>query len=392
MKSHPTLIHTLLQGNAAFVSVRLMLGLGQPGIEHGIRDDLESFFFVLLIIMVVFRAPGVQRLDAEFAPLELDKMWWNPDQWKSSAKWKISSMKLHGLWQDNIACLFSDYFQCWTGSVDKLRELIFSHYDPNQHLLSQMCTTDGVTYEDVIPILQEMIQSGAEADAKDGEGDGQSSDVGSQIDTDVASQHEFFSLAPADGAPTTQLPHQMTLPSTSPDDTWYTPSEKFKITSVLTAVAATSEVPEGDVQPPSRHDLPHRDVISQKSRASAALTSTATDDLPTNVSTLTQGIVDNNDDDGTFPVDVAAPSIVASGPSRVVSNPKRKASSTQDDTKFTKKSRTSERGKKPSLVAGLSKRSKSRSHGGNSRKAHSRPEDDDDYVPLGKQGKGKSRA
>ncbi|KAG1845004.1 hypothetical protein F4604DRAFT_1688913 [Suillus subluteus] len=383
-------------GNAAFVSVRLMLGLGQSGIEHGTRDDLESFFFVLLIIMVVFHAPGVQRPDAEFEALELDKMWWNPDQWASSAKWKISSMKLNGLWQDNIACLFSDYFKCWTDSVEKLRELIFSHYDLNQRLLSQMCMTDGVTYEDVIPVLQEMLKSGAEADAKDAEGDGQSSDAGTQIDTDIASiasQHEsFFSLAPADGAPITKGPHEMPFSSTSSDETWYTPSEKFKITSVLTAVAATSEVPEGDVQPPSHHDLPHRDVISQKSRASAALTSTATDDLPTNVSTLTQSIVDNNDNDGIFPVDVAAPSTVAPGPSRVDSNPKRKASSTQDDTKLTKKSRTSERGKKTSRIAGLSKRSKSRSHGGNSRKARSHPEGDDDYVPPGKQGKGKSRA
>ncbi|KAG1900241.1 uncharacterized protein F5891DRAFT_980511 [Suillus fuscotomentosus] len=122
------------RGNTAFVSVRLMLGLGQLGIEHGTCDDLKSFFFVLLIIMVVFHAPGVQRLDAEFVPLELDKMWWNLDQWKSSVKWKILSMKLHKLWQDNIACLFSDYFQCWTSS--------------------------------------EVIQSGAEANTKDAEGDG----------------------------------------------------------------------------------------------------------------------------------------------------------------------------------------------------------------------------
>jgi hypothetical protein len=255
--------------------------------------------------------------------------------------------------------------------------------------------TDGVTYEDVIPVLQEMLQSGAEADAAD---DGHRSDADTHIVTDiasVASQHEsFFSLAPADDAPITNVPHGMPFPSMSPDETWYTPSEKFKVTSVLTAVAATSEIPEGDVQLPSCHDLPHRDVISQKSRASAALTSTATDDLPTNVSTLTQGIVDNHDDDGTFPIDVAAPSIVATGSSRVDSNPKRKASSTQDDTKSTKKSRTSERGKKTSRVAGLSKRSKSRSHGGNSRRARSRLEDDDDYVPPGKQskGKGKSRA
>jgi hypothetical protein len=71
---------TLFQGNAAFVSVYLMLGLGQPGIEHGTRDDLKLFFFVLLVIMVVFCAPGMQRLDAEFEALELDKMWWNPDQ------------------------------------------------------------------------------------------------------------------------------------------------------------------------------------------------------------------------------------------------------------------------------------------------------------------------
>jgi len=57
-----------------------MLGLGQPGIEHGTRNDLESFFFVLLVIMVVFCTPGMQRPDVEFEALELDKMWWNLDQ------------------------------------------------------------------------------------------------------------------------------------------------------------------------------------------------------------------------------------------------------------------------------------------------------------------------
>jgi hypothetical protein len=58
--------------------------------------------------------------------------------------------------------------------VEKLREIIFSHYDLNQHLLSQMCMTDDVTYEDMIPVLQEMLQSGAEADTAD---DGHSSDA-----------------------------------------------------------------------------------------------------------------------------------------------------------------------------------------------------------------------
>jgi hypothetical protein len=170
------------------------------------------------------------------------------------------------------------------------------------------------------------------------------------------------------------------------------PFEKFKVTSVLTAIAATSEIPEGDVQLPSCHDLPHCNVISQKSCASAALTSTATNDLPTNVSTLTQGIIDNHNNDGTFPIDVAAPSIVTTGLSCVDSNPKRKASSTQDDTKSTKKSCTSEQGKKTSHIAGLSKRSKSCSHGGNSHRARSCLEDDDNYVPPGKQSKGKSKS
>jgi hypothetical protein len=128
-------------------------------------------------------------------------------------------MKLHGLWQDNITCLISDYFQCWTDSVEKLREIIFSHHDLNQHLLSQMCMTDGVTYEDMIPVLQEMLQSGAEADTAD---DGHSSDANTQIVTDitsVASQHEsFFSLAPADNAPITNVPHRMPFPSMSPDE------------------------------------------------------------------------------------------------------------------------------------------------------------------------------
>lgn len=365
-----------------------MLGEGQSGIEHGPRDDLESFFFVIIIIMVVFHAPGVQKPAADFEALELEKMWWNPDQWASSAKWKLATMKLNGLWQDNIARLFSDYFKCWIELAEKLKDLIFSHYEADQRLLSQMCTTDGVTYEEVISVLQEMVKLGAEADAKDAEGDGQRSDAVSDIATDVASvgsQHElFFSLAPAEGTSRTEEPQETPFTPITFNETWYTPSEKFKITSVLTTVAATSEIPEGDVQPPSHYDLPNRDIISQMTHASAALTSAATDDLPTNASTYRQGSVDdNNNSDATFPVDVAAPS--APGPSRAVSIPKRKASSAQDEVKPAKKSRTNERGKKTSRVAGLSK-----SRGGNSRKPRSHPEDD--YAPPGNLGKRKSRA
>ncbi|KAG2344886.1 hypothetical protein BDR05DRAFT_998892 [Suillus weaverae] len=235
--------------------------------------------------------------------------------------------------------------------------------------------TDGVTYEDVIPVLQEMLQSGAEADAKDVAGYGQSSDASIQIDTDItsiASQHEsFFSLAPANNAITTKEPHEIAFPLKSLDEMWYMPLEKFKITSVLTAVAATSEVPKGDVQPLSHHDLPHHNIISQRSCACAALTSTTTNNLLTNVSTLMQGIIDNNDNDCISPIAVPSPSTVIPGPSHVVSNPKHKGSSTQDDTKLTKKSHTSERSKKTSHLVG--------------------PKDDGDYVPPGMQGKGKSR-
>jgi hypothetical protein len=43
-------------------------------------------------------------------------------------------------------------------------------------------------------------------------------------------------------------------------------------------------------------------------------------------------------------------------------------------------------------IVGLNKRSKSRSHGGNLHRARSHLEDDDNYVPPGKQGKGKSKS
>ncbi|KAG2346008.1 hypothetical protein BDR05DRAFT_998058 [Suillus weaverae] len=153
-------------------------------------------------------------------------------------------------------------------------------------------------------------------------------------------------------------------------------------------MAATSEIPEADVQSLFNHDLPHHNIIAKKSHVSAGLTFTTTNNLPSNVSTCRQSIIDNNDSDDTFPINITTP--IPPDLSHIVSISKCKASSAQDDIKLTKKSHTSEQGTKISHIAGLNKQSKIYSYGGNLCKAHSHSDDlDDDYVPPGKQGKGK---
>jgi hypothetical protein len=46
--------------------------------HNEVRDDLESIFYVIILIMVTFEAPGRYKAEEELEKLHLDKIWWNP--------------------------------------------------------------------------------------------------------------------------------------------------------------------------------------------------------------------------------------------------------------------------------------------------------------------------
>ncbi|KAG2348105.1 hypothetical protein BDR05DRAFT_996395 [Suillus weaverae] len=226
--------------------------------------------------MVAFHEAGKQKSAEELEEMMLADHWWNQQHWRSSAEWKVATMKQDALWKSRIAPHIGPYFDCFKPVVDKMHKALF---------------------------------------------------------------------------------HQ--------------PTEVFKISSVLNAVAATSELPEGDVQPEPINEPPSRAVIKQTSHAHPPAT-ISTGNLPTKESTVTD------------PVANPASNIVASSSKRKapedVDNHARKKweevpwgkkSITSDRVK---KSHTNDGGKKKSVVVGVA--------GKKSGTSRSRCNKDEDYVPA----------
>lgn len=240
---------------------------------------------------------------------------------------------------------------------------------------------DGITYEEMIRFLSEMVEIAQQEE--------EHSDRGTPAITEVASSSpweeshaSFFSLLEvevSDDIDPKSIPEDK-LALRPTDAASYTRTEMFKISSVLNAVAATSELPEGDVQPEPINEPPSRAVIKQTSRAHPPAT-ISTGNLPTERSTVTDPVVDLT-------------SNVMAGSSRCKApedddNHARKKSHASEKKSFAneggkkshrgkksitndqiKKSRTSDGGKKKSVAAG--KKS------GTSR---SRCNNDEDHVP-----------
>jgi hypothetical protein len=277
---HITVETTSIQGNASCVSIRMMLrsASDQRG-GHKVCDDLESFFYAIVLMMVVFEAPGQYKSDEELAALNLDDMWWKPKpkDLAMCAKWKLATMKLDAMWYDNIADHFSPYFNCWKEPINEMRKTIFLHYDPSVRDKNQMCNTDGVSYSDILDILKVMVQVGTQADSAEAE-------QGSLADTDIVPTSDplasLFSLEMVDDQPDG-------LNLTSPDPASYTPSEKLDITSSLAAVVATSEISEGAAFPSDFGHMPTRETILQHTRQLLVPQSLDTGELPSTLSEVT---------------------------------------------------------------------------------------------------------
>jgi hypothetical protein len=256
---------------------------------HEVRDDLESIFYVIILIMVAFEAPGRYKAEEELEKLHLDKIWWNPrpEDWCTSATWKLTTMKLEPLWFYYIADNFSPYFDCWKELMNKLRKTIFLHYNTEVRSLNQMCNTGGVTYPDVLDILDEMIQVGAAADEAEVEQGPLAatqiiSDIDSTSNDNDAARTGLFTLEMVDDSPDG-------LDLTTMNPLLYTPSEALRITQSLKTVIATSDLPEGEVYPPSDvRSMPSREAILQCSRLVDAPLTLDTGELPSNQSEVTR--------------------------------------------------------------------------------------------------------
>ncbi|KAG1812792.1 uncharacterized protein BJ212DRAFT_1301280 [Suillus subaureus] len=239
-----------------------------------IHDDLKSFFYVIVIIMVAFHEASKQKSAEKLEETILADHWWNQQHWRSSAEWKVTTMKQDALWKSCIA-------------PHIVRNILFLA-------------------------------------------------VGSS----------------------------------------YTPTKVLKISSVLNTVAATSELPEGDVQPEPINEPPSRAIIKKTSHAHPTAT-ISTGILPTKESTITD------------PVANSASNIVASSSKhkapKDVNNHTRKKSCASEKNSLAdeggKKSITSNQVKKSHTSDGTKKKSIVISAAGKkSGTSHPHCNDDEDYV------------
>lgn len=123
------------QGNTACVSVRLMYAAAvERFCPHEVRDDLESFFYVIVIIMVTFHEAGKQKSTEELEDTMLADHWWNQQHWRSSTEWKVTTMKQDALWKSCVAPHTGPYFDCFKPVVDKMRKAVFHQYNMMQDL------------------------------------------------------------------------------------------------------------------------------------------------------------------------------------------------------------------------------------------------------------------
>jgi hypothetical protein len=233
---------------------------------HEVCDDLESIFYVITLIMIAFEGPGLSKPKKKLEALTLYKKWWNPspEELSDSADWKLNAMKLGGYWRRYIAKNFSPYFECWTDLIDRLRKAIFDHYDLS---MEETWRGGGVTYPEVLAILDEMIKVGAAADEEEQGAAADEAEQGSPAATEPISDIDpdekdaaftgSFTLEMVDDRPDG-------LDLQTMDPSLYTPLEALRITESLKSVIATSDLPEGQPVPPCDvRSMPTREEILQ---------------------------------------------------------------------------------------------------------------------------------
>ncbi|KAG1776166.1 hypothetical protein EV702DRAFT_1046331 [Suillus placidus] len=371
-------------GNTACISVRLMYAAAvEQFCPHEVCDDLESFFYAIVIIMVAFHEASKQKSAEELEETMLADHWWNQQHWRSSAEWKVTTMKQDTLWKSRIAPHIGPYFDCFKPVVDKMHKALFHQYD-TMHDLDAISDV-GITYEEMIGFLSEMVEIAQQEE--------EHSDRGTPAITEVTSSSpweesyaRFFSLLKvevSDDIDPRSIPEDK-LALRPTDVASYTPTEVFKISLVLNAVAATSELPEGDVQPEPINEPPSRAVIKQTSRAHPPAT-ISTGNLPTEESTVTDPVTNPASN-------VVAGSTKCKAPEDVDNHARKKSHASEQNSladeggkksrggkksitsDWVKKSHTSDGAKKKSVVVGVA--------GKKSGTSHSRCNEDEDYVPV----------
>lgn len=162
----------MCQGAASFSAIELMFNIDSPDRVHLPQHDLESFFYVIVIIVMLYEEPGMKRGPSYWKDNDVKLAeWWNVQNWHTSAQWKWSTMSSSEsyFWNYNVAAHITDYFKCWKDCISNLRDAIFGSmnikYNKDTHS-TKFVNKSPITYDAMIAILERMIELGAAADSK----------------------------------------------------------------------------------------------------------------------------------------------------------------------------------------------------------------------------------
>jgi len=397
------------QGAAAFTALELMFDIASPKCQHLPHHDLESFFYVILIIAMLFTNPGEKRGPDYWKKEGLSESlatWWNAKDWTASAMWKIRTMKFGELdldWDVSIARhIEGSYFDCWMPHICELCKAIFGGMKvrvtgQNVPLNYEFSNSSPIGYNKMISVLEAMVNVGEEEDRK--EDHSQPSSLQNDYGLEQGEWKEYFALERLDGRQTRTCNKQ------TPEYV-FTKVEAFRIMNAIehpvvqlpdNVGAANSDVP-ADQYPadPYLGYMPSMENIPKFNNSSIR-----TSDLPTaSRSTLS-------------PSDMPSPSIMPTSSSQIHSTkrmgsaqpgdePAHKKlrqnqpsssssvkSSRKDQFSFTSKSaslkrasRTSGKSRQPAQTASAGTSNIASTRVSSSRQSWRKYEDDDEYITM----------
>jgi hypothetical protein len=187
-----------------------MFDIASPKRQHLPQHDLESFFYVIVIITMLFTKPGEKRGPEHWKRAGLSESlgtWWNAKEWNASAQWKFNTMRISELeWSTKIARhIRNGYFDCWMPHICELRKAIFGGMDvrsddQKESLTFVFSNSSPIGYDKMISVLEAMVKVGEEVDRE--EDHSQPSSPRNDYGSEQGEWKEYFALESSDGSQT----------------------------------------------------------------------------------------------------------------------------------------------------------------------------------------------
>ncbi|PPQ92533.1 hypothetical protein CVT25_010366, partial [Psilocybe cyanescens] len=137
-------------GTLPFMAIDILMGL-VPGEEHQAHHDIESFFYILLWIMLQYAGPGgIERQDINIESFGTIEGWIHGNSIEEIGINKANSMMtiMPAIFKKGVINLCTPYFQDLTPCLEELRQMIFitGNLGPSKP-----------THQDIIAILRKAL-------------------------------------------------------------------------------------------------------------------------------------------------------------------------------------------------------------------------------------------